>query len=49
VSFAEFEAALVKKLEVEIGGGPVIPEPTAPLLFGTGLLVAGWALRRRTA
>ncbi len=26
-----------------------VPEPTAPLLFGAGLLVAGWAIRRRTA
>ena len=26
-----------------------IPEPTAPLLFGAGLLVVGRALRRRTA
>jgi hypothetical protein len=34
---------------VALGGalGPVVPEPSAPLLFGVGLMIAGTAARRR--
>jgi hypothetical protein len=33
---------------VALGGlGPLVPEPSAPLLFGMGLMIAGTSVRRR--
>ena len=43
--FADFQAALEEKIEIETGG--VIPEPGTMILLGTGLLGLGGYHRRR--